>query len=72
MSRTRDQAPNPATAREIARELGVGVRTVYGWRRYDDFPTPVRTSPVSMWDLEEVREWARATAERRRPGRRWG
>lgn len=47
------------TAADIARELEVGRRTVYGWlERFDDFPPPVgRVAGAAVYDLDRVRAW---------------
>lgn len=50
-----------ATASEIARDLNVSCRTVYGWmERYPNYPAPVsRIGNARVWDLDAVREWHR-------------
>lgn len=55
--------PNLASASELARALGVGRRTVYGWMEREGFPEPVaRIGNARVWNIDAVREWAeRAT-----------
>lgn len=52
------------TVSQLAKELGVGTRTVAGWaQRYPDFPAPkVETLAGRAWDLEEVRAWLKRKA----------
>lgn len=43
--------------------LGVEANTINVWKtRHSDFPTPVRRlKSGDIWDVREVREWARRT-----------
>lgn len=58
-----DDAEHLAGAAEIAEALGVDANTINQWKaRYHDFPKPVRILKAgSVWDLREVRAWARET-----------
>lgn len=68
MTTAQEAAAKLGTARELADLLGVGRGTFYRWwRKYADFPEPVRRTPT-MWDVAEVRAWHEANAEARNLG----
>ncbi len=59
----RSLAAHLAGPAEIASSLGVDANTVNVWKvRHPDFPAPVRRlKSADLWDIREVREWARRT-----------
>jgi excisionase family DNA binding protein len=62
-------------ARELAKLLGAGLRTVRTWDAAGRLPRPVRIGGAVRWHLEEIRAWVeagapdRATWEARRAAR---
>jgi predicted DNA-binding transcriptional regulator AlpA len=63
-----------ASVADIARDLAVDRRTVYGWMaRYPDYPQPIsRVGNARVWDLAEVRTWHERMAPQLHAGRRRG
>jgi len=68
-------APLLVDARELAKLLGAGLRTVRTWDAAGRLPRPVRIGGAVRWQVEEIRSWidagcpCRATWEARRAAR---
>ncbi len=60
------------TAKELARQLGIRVRTLYRWIHEGKAPTPIRFSTRTLrWRLSSVHEFMAALPERlREPDRK--
>lgn len=55
-------APLLVDARELAKLLGAGLRTVRTWDAAGRLPRPVRIGGAVRWHLEEIRAWLDAGA----------
>lgn len=62
-----DEQPEPMmTTAQVARWLAIPVGTVHRWQRTGDGPPSMRVGKHLRFDPQEVREWMREQAEKRR------
>src|SRR4051794_40698301 len=55
-------APLAVDAKQLARLLSVGVRTIRTWDAAGKLPTPARVVGRTLWYLPEIRSWLKAGA----------
>lgn len=57
-----DPAPLLVSAKQLAKLLDVGLRTVRTWDAGGKLPEPVRIGGAVRWHLDEIRAWIDAGA----------